>query len=44
MPAEVTMGEPARRNVAARTIAVVGVVAAFLHFWQMYKTMVGGKK
>ena len=24
--------------------AVVGVVAAFLHFWQMYKTMVGGKK
>jgi ATP synthase protein I len=24
--------------------AVVGVVAAFLHFWQMYRTMTGGKK
>lgn len=24
--------------------AVVGVVAAFLHFWKMYKTMTGGKK
>ena len=24
--------------------AVVGVVAAFLHFWRMYKVMVGGKK
>jgi F0F1-type ATP synthase assembly protein I len=24
--------------------AVVGVVAAFLHFLQMYKVMVGGKK
>jgi F0F1-type ATP synthase assembly protein I len=24
--------------------AVVGVVAAFLHFWQMYRTMTGRKK
>ena len=24
--------------------AVVGVVAAFLHFWRMYRTMTGGKK
>jgi len=24
--------------------AVVGVVAAFLHFWKMYKAMTGGKK
>ena len=24
--------------------AVVGVAAAALHFWRMYKTMVGGKK
>ena len=24
--------------------AVVGVVAASLHFWQMYRTMTGGKK
>jgi F0F1-type ATP synthase assembly protein I len=24
--------------------AVVGVVAAFLHFWKMYRTMTGGKK
>ena len=24
--------------------AVVGGVAAFLHFWKMYKTMAGGKK
>jgi F0F1-type ATP synthase assembly protein I len=24
--------------------AVVGVAAAFLHFWKMYKTMTGGKK
>jgi hypothetical protein len=24
--------------------ALVGVVAAFLHFWHMYKTMTGGKK
>jgi F0F1-type ATP synthase assembly protein I len=24
--------------------AVIGVVAAFLHFWQMYRTMTGRKK
>ena len=24
--------------------AVVGVVAAFLHFWKMYRAMTGGKK
>ena len=24
--------------------AVVGVAAAFLHFWQMYRTMTGRKK
>jgi F0F1-type ATP synthase assembly protein I len=24
--------------------AVVGVAAAFLHLWQMYRTMTGGKK
>jgi F0F1-type ATP synthase assembly protein I len=24
--------------------AVVGVVAAFLHFWKMYRAMSGGKK
>jgi F0F1-type ATP synthase assembly protein I len=25
-------------------LAVVGVVAAFLHLWKMYRTMTGGKK
>jgi F0F1-type ATP synthase assembly protein I len=25
-------------------LGVVGVVAAFLHLWQMYRTMTGGKK
>ena len=24
--------------------AVIGVVGAFLHFWQMYRTMTGRKK